>query len=153
MRSSDLLFGLLALVGGFGAVILAAPGGSPGGIGVALGFAVVMLAAMAWTMWHAPRVLVVGPAAGRRLHGMHDALDSAGFAVCSCPGPEARDCPAMRGLPCPVDRHPLAAVISTSPAYTGPPPPCGEALSIPTVDGRDATHPEAAARAVRGVAA
>jgi hypothetical protein len=145
MRSSDVYLGLVAVVLGFGAVVMATPGGSPGAIGVALGLAVVFLAAMGWGIRHAPKVLLVGSGASR---GTRDALDHAGYAVCTCPGPEARDCPAMRGDPCPISSHPVAAVIVTPASYAGPTPPCGEALHIPA---RSGSEPEETARAVQAM--
>jgi type IV secretory pathway TrbD component len=150
MRSSDLFYGLLAAMAGFGAVVaLAAGAGGAVVVGMVvvgvLGVVVMLSRARA-----APQVLVVGRRDGRRVSGLLESeLDTAGFAVASCAGPSSRPCPVLQARPCPIPAHPSATI-----AYVGergePLPPCERYFHVPTVaiDGGSGGELAGAARRV-----
>lgn len=90
-----------------------------------------------------PRVLLVGDPDGglgrRRLGALEQALEDAGFAICTCAGPSQRQCPVLAGNPCPVEGGASAVVVFHPASYTGPVPRCGQALGLPEVRVEDAS--------------
>jgi hypothetical protein len=151
MRSSDLWFGLLAAVAGFGAVVMGAEGVTLWVAGTVIAIAALFMILMFWSAYRAPRVLLVGRRTGGRLYALDGALDQAGFAVRCCPGPEVRECPAMHGMACPIPDHLAAAVIAPEGSYEGDLPPCGEALRVPAFDAREAGDPDRLVQSVEAI--
>ncbi len=145
MRWTDLYLGLLGAVAAFGAVALHFAGASWWPVAGLAVLAAIMLVSMLVVAAHEERVLLVGDPRGSRLNRTKDAIDEAGFATVYCPGPEVQECPAMHGQPCPVHDRIEAVLISTSDAYTGPIPPCGEALHVGAAQ---VETPDAVARAL-----
>lgn len=133
MRWFDLYLGLLGIVLGFGALVLALEGAGWPGPAVMIALAVVAFATMLARASRTPKVVLVGGGPRSRLSALREALDAEGFAVRACPGPGTSPCPAWSGLPCPFRHDAVAALIATEPGYDGPSPPCGIALGVPTV--------------------
>lgn len=94
--------------------------------------ATLLIAAMAWRAARAPRVLVVG-SASREVEALDEALEYAGYEVCTCAGPANRPCPVFQGRDCPIAERPVAALIYRPAGTTGRYAPCGRALRVPSV--------------------
>jgi type IV secretory pathway TrbD component len=150
MRSSDLFYGLLAAMAGFGAVVaLAAGAGGAVVVGMVvvgvLGVVVMLSRARA-----APQVLVVGRRDGRRVSRLLESeLDSAGFAVASCAGPSSRPCPVLQARPVSDPGSPQRDHRVRRRAGE-PLPPCERYFHVPTVaiDGGSGGELASAARRV-----
>lgn len=156
MRWFDLYIGLMSAVMGFAAVVAWTSGMSAY---VIAGFAVlgvVLLGVMAWRMSTAPTVLLVGKKHEEHVEEIDRALDDAGFAVRSCPGPTERACPVFFGEPCPVHVEPFATVEFAPHGYTGRAAPCEDVFHVPTLHilgGDDASTGTGGARGAREVVA
>ena len=94
--------------------------------------AVLLIGAMAWRTARVPRVLVVGPAS-EEVEALDEALEYAGYEVCTCAGPANRPCPVFQGRDCPLAERPVAALIYRPVGSTGRCAPCGRALHVPSV--------------------
>ncbi|HZD16657.1 MAG TPA: hypothetical protein VE669_00800 [Actinomycetota bacterium] len=94
--------------------------------------AVLLLATFAWRTARVPRVLVVGMDS-EELEELDDALEFAGYDVCTCAGPANRPCPVFQGQPCPIAERPVAALIYRPAGSTGRYAPCGRALRVPSM--------------------
>lgn len=116
----------------FGAVLLWA-GEATRSIVVVFGvLAGLLLLVLAWRAAHVPRVLVVGTDEDR-LRDLDEALEAAGYEVCTCRGPANRPCPVFRGRDCPLGERPVAALIYRPAGAAGRYAPCGRALHVPAV--------------------
>lgn len=132
MRSSDLFYGLLAAVFGFGAVVALAAGLGGTVPAVMAVVAILFLGLMVLESSRTPQVLLVGLDRGHRPGRLEAELDAGGYAVAFCPGPQARTCPVLAGHACPVRARPVATV-----AYLDAPtvalPPCRRHFRVPTL--------------------
>lgn len=143
MRVHDALLGIVAATLGFGAVVLGVAGVHWAGVTLLAACAGLLALVMFGRAIVTPRVLVVGDPDGgwgrRRLGALEQALEDAGFGVCTCPGPSHRQCPVLAGRPCPVRVGASAVVVAHPAAYTGPVPRCGQALGLPELRIEDAS--------------
>lgn len=131
MRWQGLLYGLVAVLAGLGAVVAAATA-LPVGASLALLITAVVATVAAISPDRIPQVLLVGDGDARRLELLESRFRAAGFTVARCEGPYVRPCPTVIGGRCPVRARPVATV-----AYLGDPrdvvPPCERAFHVPTV--------------------
>jgi hypothetical protein len=133
MRWFDLYVGLLAAAMAFAAAVTWTSEMPLWVPSLALALGVGFLGAMVVRARTTKKILIVGAPARERFYGLESTLDEAGYAVTSCVGPAARECPVFRGEPCPVTSHPVAALLVTPEGYAGPFPPCEHALRIPAM--------------------
>ncbi len=96
-----------------------------------MGAVLTLLVSLSWG--HAPRLLVVGERPDAPVVPLREALEGAGFELCTCTGPVALPCPVEMGKPCPLADRPVAAVIFRKAGDTGSLPPCGEAFLVPSI--------------------
>jgi len=136
MRREFLGYGVAVLV--FGGAILWAADASGAVVVTFFVLSAALLAVMLTTVRRRAMVLLVGEQPEAPELALIEAFGNAGYGVCRCYGPSNRPCPALRGLPCPAwtDR-PAAAVILRHEGETGPIPPCGSALLVPSVQTRE----------------
>lgn len=92
----------------------------------------LLLLLLAWRAVHTPKVLVVGGEQDRH-RDLDEALEAAGYEVCTCEGPANRPCPVFQGRPCPLAERPVAALIYRPAGERGRYAPCGRALRVPAV--------------------
>lgn len=134
MRTRHALVGIVAATLGFGAVAMGATGANWAWVALLLGCA-GLLAVMVGRAIVTPRILLVGDADGgqgmRRPGALEQALEDAGFGICTCAGPTYRHCPVLAGGTCPVQVGASAVVVFHPAGYAGPVPPCGLALGLP----------------------
>lgn len=116
----------------FGAVLLWADEATWPVVTVFGVLAVLLLGVMAWRAAHVPKVLVVGMDS-EEVEELDEALEFAGYEVCTCAGPANRPCPVFQGRPCPLRDRPIAALIYRPTDATGRYAPCGRAFRIPSV--------------------
>jgi hypothetical protein len=133
MRNEFLGYGVAVLL--FGGVILWADE-APGAVLVTFfGLSVALLAVMLANLRRRRTVLLVGERPGDPELALVEAFSNAGYGVCRCYGPSNRPCPVLRGMPCPAwSDRPTAAIILRHEGETGPLPPCGSALLVPSVE-------------------
>jgi hypothetical protein len=116
----------------FGAVLLWADEATWPVVTLFGALAVLLLGAMGWRAARVPKVLVVGMDS-EDLEELDEALEFAGYEVCTCAGPANRPCPVFEGRPCPLGERPIAALIYRPEGATGRYAPCGRAFRIPAV--------------------
>src|SRR3972149_10029388 len=110
MRWRDELGLYLATFVLFGAVLLLADEATWPLVVVFGALAVLLIGAMAWRTARVPTVLVVG-SASEEVEALDEALEYAGYEVCTCAGPANRPCPVFQGRDCPLAERPVAALI------------------------------------------
>lgn len=145
MRTCDGLTAIIAATFGFGAIVVAAEGAHWAVVASFATLAALLCLAVLVKAVVTPRVVLVGDPDGPnggRLQAITQALDDAGFGVRSCDGPTHHPCPVLRGNPCPVHGHASAVVVFHPKSYSGPVPPCGEALGLPQLTIEDRSHRE-----------
>lgn len=133
MRWRDEYLGYMAVVVGFGAVVLWAQDVNPTVVMTLAAVAALLFFTMLANFARTARVLLVGDRHEEPVYLMEEALDEAGFEVRRCPGPGVRSCPVDAGRPCPIHSPSIAAVIVGPSGGAAMNAPCGRALHVPAL--------------------
>lgn len=131
MRTTRAFALYLVAILGFGVVVLWADRASQIAFLAFVVAVIVSIASLLLLARRRRRVLVVGTE-DADVERLERTLETRGYLVCTCSGPDDRPCPVGAGRPCPAPGFPLAALIIRN-ASSGAFPACGEALDIPEV--------------------
>ncbi|HZD78517.1 MAG TPA: hypothetical protein VE646_00540 [Actinomycetota bacterium] len=133
MRWRDEYLGYLAVIVGFGAVVLWAEEVNPSVVAALAVAAALLFLVMLANIARTGEVLLVGDRRDAPVQLMEEILDEAGYEVRRCQGPDVRSCPVDVGDPCPVHCRALAAVVVGWSGGAGVRAPCGRALHVPAL--------------------